>query len=82
MDDFESLMATIGEKPVNDSAPSRSSEEKPHRPLASCLPCSLGEEGYDTTTGKDDASSAVFSVLIYRETRQGNEGPHKEKTRD
>ena len=35
MDDFESLMATIGEKPVQDTAPSRSSEEKSHRPLAS-----------------------------------------------
>jgi len=48
----------------------------------SCLPCSLGEKGDDTTTGKDDASGAVFSVRIYRDTRQGNEGPHKEKTRD
>ena len=43
MDDFESLMATIGEKPVNDSAPSRSSEEKSHRPLAS--PVLLAKNG-------------------------------------
>ena len=43
MDDFESLMATIGEKPVNDSAPSRSSEEKSHRPLAS--PVLLAKKG-------------------------------------
>ena len=35
MDDFEALMSTIGEKPVHDSAPSRSSEEKTHRPFAS-----------------------------------------------
>ena len=43
MDDFESLMATIGEKPVNDSALSRSSEEKSHRPLAS--PALLAKKG-------------------------------------
>ena len=43
MDDFESLMATIEEKPVNDSAPSRSSEEKSHRPLAS--PVLLAKKG-------------------------------------
>ena len=44
MDDFESLMATnIGEKPVNDSAPSRSSEEKSHRRLAS--PVLLAKKG-------------------------------------
>ena len=43
MDDFESLMATIEEKPVNDSAPSRSSEDKSHRPLAS--PVLLAKKG-------------------------------------
>ena len=37
MDDFESLMATIGEKPVQDTATSRSSEEKSHQPLASSV---------------------------------------------
>ena len=30
-------MSTVGEKPVHDSAPSRSSEEKSHRPLASSV---------------------------------------------
>ena len=30
-------MATIGEKPVQDTAPSRSSEQKSHRPLASSV---------------------------------------------
>ena len=70
-------MATIGEKPVNDSAPSRSSEENSHRPLASSV--LLAKKGKTRPLAK---MMPRVQCSRYRKKREGNEGPHKERTRD
>ena len=75
MDDFEPLMVTIGEKPVQDS---RSSEEKSHRPLAS--PVLLAKKGMTRPLAK--MMPRVQCSRCEFTGKQGNEGPHKEKTRD
>ena len=68
MDDFESLMATIGQnndqaKQPQNSAPSRSLEENsPKRPVATSVLSAKTKNGKETTTGKDAAKSKMFSM--------------------